>query len=139
MMPRSHVIVIDDDPAAAASVCALLASFGYDVTSFDSAEAFLDSEAANSCACLLLDLQLPGMSGRELQKKLIQRELRLPIILVSGYADSALITAAMDDGAVAVLEKPVNPKILLNHVQRTCEDTSKCHLDSKHGSCLRED
>ena len=131
-MMQSHVIVIDDDSAAAASACALFAAFGYDVTSFDSAEAFLDSDAANSCDCLLLDLQLPGMSGRELQKKLIGQKLRLPIILISGYADSSLIMGAMNDGAVAVLEKPVNPQTLLDYVQRTCEHASRSHVESEN-------
>ena len=118
-MPSHHVIIIDDDSAACASVCALLEAFGYDVTSFHSAEAFLSADdAATNDACLLLDMQLPGMNGRELQKKLKRSGIQLPVIFVSGYADSALTSEAVEDGAIAVLEKPVNPHLLVEHVER---------------------
>jgi FixJ family two-component response regulator len=116
-MLRPHVIIVDDDSAACASVCALLKVFDFDVTSFDSAEAFLAANAKPEGACLLIDVQLPGMSGRELQKTLKQKRRPPPVILISGYVDSAMTTLAVEDGAVAVLEKPINPRTLVDHIQ----------------------
>jgi len=117
-MPRTNVTVIDDDPAAAASVTALLEAFDFHATSFDSAEAFLAAENARECACLILDVQLSGMNGRELLKKLRAERNQLPVILVSGYANARLTAELLAEGAVAVLEKPVDPEMLVAQVQQ---------------------
>jgi two-component system response regulator DctR len=124
-MPRPHVIVIDDDPAASASVVALLEAFDFDVTSFDSAETFLAAEQALEWKCLILDVHLSGMSGRHLLKKLRQEKIQMPVILVSGYANSTTSTELLEDGAFAVLEKPIEPSILVAEIQRALEDQNR--------------
>ena len=118
MMTRPHVLIIDDDSAACASACALLNAFDFDVTSFNSAEAFLAAESRAETACLPVDVQLPGMSGSELLKTVQQQRGQPPVILITGYADSALTLQAVENGAVAVLEKPVNPRTLVENIHR---------------------
>ena len=111
------VFIIDDDSAALSSVVSLLTACQYEVRAFNSAEAFLASGETTERGCLVCDVRLPGMSGLELQSTLKSRGIQLPVILVSGYADLDTVTKALEDGVVRVLEKPVDPDVLLEHVE----------------------
>ena len=117
MRPRLSVFIVDDDPAALSSLGALLAAFKYEVRAFKSAEEFLAADVKTERGCLLCDVRLPGMSGLELQSTLKSEGINLPVILISGYADSDIVAEALDNGAVAVLEKPIDPSTLVEHVQ----------------------
>jgi FixJ family two-component response regulator len=121
MQPRLPIYIVDDDPAALSSVTALLVSFAYQVRAFRSAEEFLMSDVKTTPGCLLCDIRLDRMSGLELLNTLKMDHAQLPVILISGYLDSDIVSEALANGAVAVLEKPLDPNALIAHVQAATE------------------
>ena len=116
-MAKPLVYVVDDNVSARSSVCALLATFDYEVRAFDSAESFLAADDKTEPACLLCDVRLPGMSGVQLHRTLKLRGIGLPVILISGYLDSDMVAEALKNGAIAVLGKPIDTHELLEHVE----------------------
>ena len=100
------VNVVDDDQLARDSVCALVKSMGIEVRSYDSAESFLEAYEPGSPGCLVTDFRMLGMSGVELQQELIDREIFLPMILITAFARTAMTVEVVQKGAVTVLEKP---------------------------------
>jgi len=111
------VFIIDDDPGMQRSLAVLVRSISLNVETFASAQAFLDTITPEQRGCLILDLRLPGMSGRELQSQLYQRGIDLPIIFLSGHGDIETAVAAIKEGAVDFLEKPCSGQRLLDQVQ----------------------
>ena len=105
MTQRIHLI--DDDDPARESLAFLLATMGFEVLQYASAEQFLCLELDEPTADLLIsDIRMPGLDGIELTRRLRQRPWSLPIVLISGHADSRLAQAEIDAGASAFLEKP---------------------------------
>lgn len=99
--------VVDDNPASAMSLKAVLTAYEFNVKTFESAEAFLDIlDDIHPESCLVLDLRLPGMSGLELQQELAVREVELPIVMISGHADQQSVDQALENGAASFLQKP---------------------------------
>lgn len=111
------VYIVDDDPAIRHSVTRLLESVGLHVEAFGSASEFLDRYDPDRCACLVLDLRLPGMSGLELQKTLRERSLPIPVIFLTGFGDVPMAVQAMRAGAIDVIEKPFRHQALLDRIQ----------------------
>lgn len=111
------IAVIDDDESVRDSVKALLRSAGYRVMTFESAEIFLESEAARGIACVILDVRMPGMGGPELQVRLKEGDARIPIIFITAHDDGPLRERVLRAGAVDVLSKPFAPNALLSTVQ----------------------
>ncbi len=105
---REHlmVYVVDDDPSALRSLCALLSAHGFKTAPFRSAEAFLAAFNPARNACLLLDLRMPGMSGIELQRELKAQGHRLPIVMLTGHGDVPAAVESMKAGAIDFIEKP---------------------------------
>ncbi len=101
----SVVFVVDDDQQTRASVCALVTSMGLASEAFSSAEEFLSSYRG-APGCLVTDVRMLGMSGVELQHKLKEKKISLPVILVSAFARTKLVVEAMQNGAVSFLDKP---------------------------------
>lgn len=116
----SRVAVIDDDVGFSTSMAALLASDGFDVALFDSAESFMHAEAQNYC-CLLIDWQLPGMSGAVLCRRLADDAGHPPMFLMSGtcFRDAGPPDGLASD--VEFLEKPFDPEWLLAELADLCE------------------
>jgi FixJ family two-component response regulator len=122
---RAKVIVIDDDAVAAAYVAGVAESSGYDTVRFSSAEAFLTAVDGSARGCIVLDLEMDGMHGLELQATLVERGICLPVIIVSGHSDVATAVRAMKQKAFDFFEKPVDPvKLLLAIDRATALDTS---------------
>jgi len=124
------ICVVDDDPAVRHSLQWLLESAGHQVVAYSSAERFIDALEQNGCgchfdfsgcACLVLDLQMPGMDGLELQRSLACRCPCLPVIFISGHADERQIEQAMAAGAAAFLTKPFNDELLLEHIRQALQ------------------
>jgi FixJ family two-component response regulator len=109
-------MVIDDDASVRRSVLRLLESEGYAVATFSSASSYLESPAPSSAACLVLDVQMPGMSGVELQEALAERGLGEQIIFVTGHGDVPMCAQVMKNGAVDFLPKPFTEDALLDAV-----------------------
>ena len=87
-------------------------------STFGSADEFLKSEQVHDTSCLITDLQMPGLSGLDLQDRLIARGHRIPIIFITGYPDENVRARAMKAGAVAFLSKPVNADHLLGYLEK---------------------
>lgn len=113
------VHVVDDDASFRTAVERRLRFAGYDVETYASAQQLLDQlPGADQPGCILLDVQMPGLNGPELQSRLIELGSILPIVFVTGYADTATTVRAMKAGAEDVLTKPVSSEQLIDAVER---------------------
>ena len=112
------VFVIDDDGDVRASIQRLLKTVGLRGEAFASAQDFLRRNMPEGPSCLILDIRLPGMSGLEVQRKLIDAGLSIPVIFISAHADVDMAVRAMKFGAVEFLTKPFRPQELVDAVQQ---------------------
>ncbi len=106
MFENATVYIVDDDQQARESVSALVRSMGLNTELFSSAEEFLEQVDKDDRGCVVTDLRMLGMSGVELQDALRQREIRLPVILITAYPRTSITVRAMKHGAITLLEKP---------------------------------
>lgn len=119
-MDEPHrVSIVDDDPSVRRALCRLCKSEGYDVDSFESAEAFLEAARADEIEtdCLILDVHLPGRSGLQLQRDLCAAGSCCPIVFVTAYEDEQARVQALEGGAVEFLRKPLDSERLLDVIQ----------------------
>jgi len=116
-MPRGMVYVIDDDDAMRDSLQFLLGTAGFDVTLFDSAQAFLDGFAGLAFGCVVSDVRMPGIDGIELLRRLRAMPRRLPVIIMTGHGDVPLAVEAMKLGAIDFLEKPFDDDLMIGMVE----------------------
>jgi two-component system response regulator FixJ len=130
--PHSQVYVVDDDAAVRASLGALLEAAGLGARVFASAEEFLATVDEGTRGCLLLDVRMPGMSGLELQRVLQDRGVRIPVIIITGHGDIAMAVRAMKAGAADFLEKPFEPRVLLDRIRGCLEDEARAHVQVRH-------
>ena len=112
------VFVVDDDPSVRKSVTRLLESSGYAVEAFASAREFLARAPHPGPCCLVLDVRMPGLTGLELQERLVAGGRHMSIVFVTGHVDVPQSVKAMKVGAVDLLTKPVDAEDLLAAVQR---------------------
>src|SRR5580704_18912783 len=120
MKPRSTptVFVIDDDVEVRMSIQSLLKVAGLRSETFGTAEEFLRDTVTDGLSCLVLDVSLPGVDGLELQRKLADAGVRIPIIFITGHGDIPMTVKAMKTGAVEFLTKPFVDQDLLNAIQQ---------------------
>jgi len=111
------VAIVDDDEAMRAAVQDLLSSVGIKARSFASAEEFLLSGLQSEIACLISDIRMPGMTGLELQAKLVAEGRRTPIIFITAYGNARTRTQALEAGAVEFLVKPFDDERLIGTVR----------------------
>jgi FixJ family two-component response regulator len=114
MVTRSLVSVVDDDESVRESLPDLLQQFGYAAQVFPSAEAFLASEVVGQTSCLILDIAMPGMSGPDLQRELVNRQQHVPIVFITASADRTVRPRLLAQGAVECLFKPFSEAALLD-------------------------
>jgi DNA-binding NtrC family response regulator len=112
------VFVVDDDRSIRQSLSSLLRSAGLNVQTFASAQAFLTSQRPEAPSCLVLDVQLPGLSGLDLQQELAKVHCQIPIIFITGHGDIPMTVRAMKAGAIEFLTKPCRDDDLLNAVEQ---------------------
>lgn len=116
-MTRSYTLyIVDDDPLLLQSLEAIFLFAGFQVKTYINAQGFLESVVADPLSCLLLDLQMPQISGLEVQQRLMARGLDMPIIIYTGNADVASAVKAMTDGAYTLIQKPVANDVLIKMV-----------------------
>jgi len=120
-MPEAVIFVIDDDASVRRLIVHLLTQAGYRVETFATADEFLEAGVSTPIACLILDVQLPGLNGLELQQRLIEHGRLLPIIFITGYGDIPTSVQAMKAGAVDFLAKPFSEEALLSAVGTALE------------------
>jgi FixJ family two-component response regulator len=117
MSARPLVAVVDDSESVRESLPDLLLEVGCAAQVFESAEAFLDSGAADATSCLILDVALPGMSGPDLQEELARRGKGVPIVFITAQTDQLLALRLRASGAVALLSKPFSDTALVEAVE----------------------
>ena len=111
------VFVIDDDTSVRDAIADLLSSVGLNVATFGSTQEFLQSKRPDAPGCIVLDVRLPGPSGLEFQRTLIQSSVHLPVIFISGHGDIPMSVRAMKSGAIEFLTKPLKEQELLDAIQ----------------------
>ncbi len=119
------VFVVDDDALIRDSLKNLIRSVGLRVEAFASAQEFLRSPRPDVAACLVLDVRLKGLSGLDLQKRMADADIAIPIIFISGHGDIPMTVQAMKAGAVEFLTKPFRDQVLLDAVQQALDRDRK--------------
>jgi FixJ family two-component response regulator len=117
-MPGALVVVVDDDASVRRGLERLLRSAGYDVETFASARAFLDRGDYDRAGCLVFDVQMPGQTGLDLQRVLLEAGYDVPILFVTGHGDLPMAAQAMKDGAVDFIAKPFDDDVFLEAVRQ---------------------
>jgi FixJ family two-component response regulator len=116
-MRTAKIAIVEDDDAVREAMKFLMRSFGYHASTFGSADEFLNSEQVDDTSCLITDVHMPGLSGLDLQDRLIARGHRIPIIFITGFPDDTARARAMKAGALAFLTKPINQHHLIDHLE----------------------
>ena len=119
--PKAMVFIVDDDEPVRTSLGRLIRSAGLKVETFDSAQRFLASPRADVPSCLVLDVKLPGLSGLELQGRLAEINIEIPIVFITGHGDVPTSVRAMKAGAVEFLTKPFRDEDLLDAIHQAIE------------------
>jgi FixJ family two-component response regulator len=116
--PKAIVFVVDDDLSVREGLGSLIRSAGLRVETFASAQEFLARPRADVPSCLVLDVRLPGLSGLDLQKRMAEVKIEIPIIFITGHGDVPTSVKAMKAGAVEFLTKPFVDRDLLDAIQQ---------------------
>jgi FixJ family two-component response regulator len=116
-MSSASIAIVDDNEAVREAMKTLVRSLGCSASTFGSAEEFLKSEQVHDTSCLITDLHMPGLSGLDLQDRLIAKGHRIPIIFITGFPDYTARARAMRAGALAFLTKPINQHDLIDHLE----------------------
>jgi FixJ family two-component response regulator len=115
--PTSSVFVVDDDPSVRRAIKRLVESVGLHVELFGSAMEFINSSRPDGASCLVLDIRLPGISGLDFQRELVQAKNEIPMIFITAHGDIPMTVRAMKAGAVEFLTKPFRDQDLLDAIQ----------------------
>ncbi|HXI72407.1 MAG TPA: response regulator transcription factor [Verrucomicrobiae bacterium] len=132
------VFIVDDDPSVRRSTERLIRSAGLKVQTFASAREFLKHPRIEGPACLVLDVRMPGLSGMDLQRELIQAGIRIPIIFITGHGDIPMSVRAMKAGAVEFLTKPYRSRALLDAIHAAIERDRSAHQERSETRELRQ-
>lgn len=115
---KEMVFIVDDDPAIREGICDLLESVGLNAESYSSAEEFLDTWHPDMAGCLVLDVRLPRMNGLELQGKLTESGITIPVIIMTAHGDMAMVRKTLKAGAAEFLVKPFQDVELLQAIDQ---------------------
>ena len=133
------MFIVDDDESIRRALSYLLASAGYEVETYASADAFLARDQRNRIGCIILDVQMPGLSGMDLQEKLIRSAYgSMPIIFLTGHGELDTGIKAIKRGAVDFLTKPCDDEQLLEAVRGALEKATKASADNEEAAKISE-
>jgi FixJ family two-component response regulator len=132
------VFVVDDDPSIREAVKSLVSLVGLRVETFGTAQEFLRTERPDLPGCVVLDVELPGLSGLDLQRELTAHGIKLPIIFITGYGDIPMSVRAMKAGATEFLTKPFRDQDLLDAIQQALERDRAARQHSREIAELHE-
>jgi FixJ family two-component response regulator len=121
MSSKLLISVVDDDAFVRQGTESLLLSLGFEVVTFKSAEAFLESGRANNSSCLITDVQMPGLTGLDLQQRLIEDGKHLPIIFMTAFFSERIKAQTLEAGAFGFLRKPFGEECLIRCLSRALE------------------
>jgi FixJ family two-component response regulator len=128
---KGTVYVVDDDEAVRDSLQWLLEGKGYRVRCFESAESFLSRYDAREVACLIVDIRMGGMSGLDLQSRLMETRSPLPIVFITGHGDVPMAVDTMKKGAMDFIQKPFNEDDLVRLVEQMLEHAKEMFSESQ--------
>jgi FixJ family two-component response regulator len=128
------ISIVDDNESVREATKLLLRSHGYGAATFVCAEDFLQSGRLNDTSCVITDVQMPGLTGIEMQSRLIAQGHRMPMIFVTACAEEKTRTTALKAGAIGFLTKPYNVDHLIEHLHSALTNR---HVDPVDGSLLR--
>ncbi|GAB3358709.1 MULTISPECIES: response regulator transcription factor [Giesbergeria] len=131
---KGTVYVVDDDEAVRDSLQWLLEGKDYRVRCFDSAESFLARYDQREIACLIVDVRMGGMTGLELQDRLLERKSPLPIVFITGHGDVPMAVNTMKKGALDFIQKPFNEDELVHLVERMLEHAREAFTDQQQAA-----
>ncbi len=131
------VFVVDDDDAVRTSLRLLLRSVGLPVETFGSAQEFFDAFDPDRPGCLVLDIRMPGMSGLELQQRLLEIHAMAPIVFITGHGDVPMAVEAMQHGAVDFIPKPFRDQDLLDRINVALEKDRNNRAGLKERDAIR--
>jgi FixJ family two-component response regulator len=132
------IAIVDDDPSAREGLSRLIRSVGLRVETFASAQEFLARPRTEAPGCLVLDLELPGLSGLDLQKRMAELELEIPTVFLTGHGDIPASVQAMKAGAVEFLTKPFEEQQILKAIQEAIERDRQTRRQSAQLRDLRQ-
>jgi FixJ family two-component response regulator len=128
LVPSSEMVyIVDDDASVVDALSSLLRANGRQVQIFTSGQDFLDFERQDSCACLILDLRMPGLNGLQVQES-IAAQTTIPVIFITGRGDVPSTVTAMKGGAIDFLTKPIDETVLLACIQKALDQDRKLRL-----------
>jgi FixJ family two-component response regulator len=136
--PGATVFVVDDDPSIRRAIKRLVESVGLRVELFASASEFVSSNHPEVASCLVLDIRLPGISGLDFQRQLVEANVHLPIVFITGHGDIPMSVRAMKAGAVEFLTKPFRDQDLLDAIQAGLERDRARREQQAETAVLRE-
>jgi RNA polymerase sigma factor (sigma-70 family) len=137
MQHASHVIhVVDDDSSFRSAIARLLSAAGYEVALYETSQQLLDKPPTSLTDCILLDVQMPGLSGLQLQDRLSKLGNRLPIVFLTGHADIPTSVRAIKAGAEDFLTKPVTNEQLLETIRRALDHAEVVRVRSERADAL---
>jgi FixJ family two-component response regulator len=135
---EATVFVIDDDARMRAAMERLLKSVGLHIESFATPQDFLRRKPPDSPSCLILDVRLPGMSGLDVQRRLIESGVQIPVIFITGHGDIPMTVKAMKSGAVGFLTKPFRDQDLLDAIQQALDRENETRQQQREIQKLKE-
>lgn len=137
-MPEFLVHIVDDDDAVRDALVEVLDALDMNARGFASANEFLDYVSSDTAGCLVLDIRMPGISGLELQKKLLTMGSALPIIFITGHADVPMAVEAIKLGAIEFIQKPFREQELLDAIYLAMEEAKATHDQSIETKAFQE-
>src|ERR1700733_1649984 len=128
IMPSNEMVyIVDDDASVVDALSSLLRANGKQVQMFTSGKDFLDFERQDSCACLILDLRMPGLNGLQVQES-IATQTTIPVIFITGRGDVSSTVRAMKGGAIDFLTKPIDETALIDCIEKALEQDRRLRL-----------
>jgi FixJ family two-component response regulator len=118
---HNSIFVVDDDPSIRMGVKRLLTEHGFSAALFDSGASLLSCADFGDAFCIILDIDLNGQSGIDLRRQLLNQDINLPVIFITGSDSDAKRSAAMDSGCIAYLTKPFSARSLIEPIERARE------------------
>jgi FixJ family two-component response regulator len=131
---KGSVYVVDDDEGVRDSLQWLLEGKDYRVRCYDSAETFLSRYDPREVACLIVDIRMGGMTGLELQDRLVERKSPLPIVFITGHGDVPMAVDTMKKGAMDFIQKPFQEEALVSLVERMLDQAKEAFSEHQHSA-----
>jgi two-component system, LuxR family, response regulator FixJ len=135
---KPTVFIVDDDAAVRDALKFLMRSVGHTVETFGSALDFLNAYSDDRPGCLVLDIRMPGLSGLELQDKLVEQRAIVPIIFITGHGDVPMAVEAMQAGAMDFIQKPFRDQDLLDRINQALERDAANRQALREANAIRE-